>query len=313
MPIVIPRELPAFDKLSSENIFVMNSTRAVSQDIRPIEIAVLNLMPSKIETENQLMRLLGNTPLQVKITLIATSSYKGKNTSENHMHKFYKSLSQVKKMKFDGMIITGAPVETLNFSEVKYWKELQEIFDFVENNVTSTLFICWGAQAALYYYYGIDKVLLPQKLFGVYPCRAEVEHELLLKGMDDEIYIPHSRHTTVNEQKLRQCPDLQVLVSSQKTGAAIIKSTDNRRIFLTGHSEYDRFSLKSEYERDIAKGMDMPLPENYFTDSGHQIVDMKWAGAANLLYYNWLNYYVYQVTPFELYGVSPQKLARQNL
>lgn len=312
MPIVIPRDLPAFDSLSNENIFVMNETRAVTQDIRPIEIAVLNLMPTKIETETQLLRLLGNTPLQVKITLIGTSSYKAKNTSETHLHKFYKSINQVKKMKFDGMIVTGAPVETLDFKEVKYWPELQDIFDFADNNVTCTMFICWGAQAALYYYYGIDKIPLNEKLFGVFPCKAQIEHDLLLKGMDDCIYIPHSRHTAIDEKKVEMCPDLTVLAKSDEAGFSIIKSTDDRRIFLTGHSEYDRYTLKKEYERDLAKGMKIAPPKNYFTDDTMTEVNMSWSGAANLLYYNWLNYYLYQVTPYELYNGVKKKSKPDN-
>ncbi|MEG2456544.1 MAG: homoserine O-succinyltransferase, partial [Clostridia bacterium] len=218
MPIVIPRELPAFESLSNENIFVMQDTRACTQDIRPIEIAILNLMPTKIETETQLLRLLGNTPLQVKVTFIGTSSYQAKNTSETHLHKFYKSLAQVKKMKFDGMIITGAPVETMDFQDVKYWPELQEIFDFVDNNVTSSMFICWGAQAALFYYYGIGKRTLDEKLFGVFDAKPEQSHELLLKGMDDNIKIPHSRHTAVDEEHIRKCPDLSVLATSDDAG-----------------------------------------------------------------------------------------------
>lgn len=308
MPIVIPRELPAFESLSNEKIFVMNDTRAVSQDIRPIEIAILNLMPTKEVTETQLLRLLGNTPLQVKITLINTSSYRSKHISESYLNKFYKSLAQVKKMKFDGMIITGAPVETLAYTDVKYWAELEDILDFAEKNVTSTMFICWGAQAGLYYYYGIEKHILDKKLFGVFDNRAEVAHEPLLKGMDDIIKIPHSRHTAIDEAKLRSCPDLTVLASGEKCGPAIIKSNDNRRIFLTGHSEYDRDTLQNEYNRDIAKGMKIDKPENYFNDDG--TVNMSWIGAANLLYYNWLNYYVYQVTPFALYNGGTEKKSK---
>ena len=299
MPIIIPRDLPAFDSLKSEKIFVMDGTRAVSQDIRPIEIAILNLMPTKEVTETQLLRLLGNTPLQVNVTFIRTTTYKGKHISERYLDKFYKSLQEVKRMKFDGMIITGAPVETLPFDEVKYWKELQEIFNFLDENVTSTIFICWGAQAALYYYYGIDKHILDKKLFGVYNNKKEISHEPLLKGMDDVIRIPHSRHTAVDETKLRACPDLQVLVSGEKCGPSIIKSKDDRRIFLTGHSEYDRDTLLNEYNRDKEKGLDILPPDNYFDKEGE--IDMSWASTANLLYYNWLNYYVYQVTPYELY------------
>jgi homoserine O-succinyltransferase len=312
MPIVIPRDLPAYDALINENIFVMHDVRADSQDIRPIEIAILNLMPTKIETETQLLRLLGNTPLQVNVTFIGTSSYKPKNINDIHLHKFYKSLTQVKKMKFDGMIITGAPVETLDFADVKYWPELQEIFDFVDDNSTSTMFICWGAQAALYYYYGIGKRVLEKKMFGVFDVRAEVPHEPLLKGMDDRIRIPHSRHTGIDEEHVRSCPDLTVLASSDVAGISIIKSNDNRRIFLMGHSEYDRDTLKREYVRDINKGLKIDPPANYFTDETLTDVNMSWSGAANLLYYNWLNYYVYQVTPFELYNDDDIKTSVDN-
>ncbi|HIU83108.1 MAG TPA: homoserine O-succinyltransferase [Candidatus Faecicola pullistercoris] len=300
MPIIIPKDLPAYSSLKLENIFVMNESRAFSQDIRPIEIAILNLMPTKVETETQLMRLLGNTPLQVNITLVGTATYRGTHTPEHHLAKFYKSYDEIKKMKFDGMIITGAPVETLPFNEVKYWNELQEIFDFIDDNVTSTIFICWGAQAALYYYYGIEKHNLPQKMFGVFGNRKTVEHELLLKGMDDIINIPVSRHTAIDEDKVRACPYLQVLAESDEAGISVIKSVDNKRIFLTGHSEYDRDTLKTEYLRDVAKGLDIAPPAHYFTDGPDSAVNMSWSGAANLLYYNWLNYYVYQITPFEI-------------
>lgn len=298
MPIIIPADLPASHSLENENIFVMHSARAISQDIRPIEIAILNLMPTKIETETQLMRLLGNTPLQVNVTLIETKTYRGKHISEGHLERFYKSLDEVKKMKFDGMIVTGAPVETLEFKDVKYWKELNEIFDFIDDNVTSTIFICWGAQAALYYYYGIGKSILPAKLFGVFPNRKAEPLEPLLKGMDDHVYIPHSRHTAIDVDKVRSCPHLKILAEGDKCGPSIIKSVDNRRIFLTGHSEYDRETLKGEYDRDIGKGLNIAPPENYFMPDGE--IDMRWCGAANLLYYNWLNYYVYQMTPYTL-------------
>lgn len=302
MTIVIPRDLPAFDSLLHEKIFVMDGSRAVSQDIRPIEIAILNLMPTKEVTETQLLRLLGNTPLQVNVTLIKTSTYKASHTSETYLDKFYKNLDEIKKMKFDGMIITGAPVETLPFTDVKYWAELQEILDFADENVTSTMFICWGAQAALYYYYGINKHLLDKKLFGVYNNVKCVLHEPLLKGMDDTIMIPHSRHTAIDEDKLKKCPDLEVLVSGEKCGPSIIKSKDNRRIFLTGHSEYDRETLEREYLRDKEKGLEIAPPENYYNADG--TINMSWGSTANLLYYNWLNYYVYQVTPFEIDAIS---------
>lgn len=299
MPIVIPKALPAYSILQKENIFVMPRTRAMTQDIRPIEIAIINLMPTKIETETQLMRLLGNTSLQVNITLVATESYKGKNTPQEHMQRFYKTFDEIKDRHFDGMIITGAPVETMDYDDVKYWEELKKIMDFADKNVTSTINICWGAQAALHYYYGIDKVPYDKKLFGVFPYKAEDEYELLLKGMDDVFYIPMSRHTTVNEEQIRASKDLVVLASNEEQGIAIVKSKDNRKFFFMGHSEYDRDTLKSEYLRDVAKGMDIDKPANYFRNGNVDDVMVTWKSTANLLFYNWLNYYVYQVTPYE--------------
>jgi homoserine O-succinyltransferase len=302
MPIIIPKELPAYQNLTNEKIFIMDKERAGSQDIRPIEIAILNLMPTKVETETQLLRLLGNSPLQVNITFINTASYKSTHVSDDHMRKFYKSLSTVKKMKFDGMIVTGAPVETLEFEDVKYWSELEDIMDFAENSVTSTLYICWGAQAALYHKFGIKKENLEKKLFGIFPTRAVVENDMLLKGMDDTFYIPQSRHTRIDESALRANPNVKILAESEIAGISVAKTHDNKSFFFTGHSEYDRYTLKREYERDIAKGMDIEKPYNYFNDKGE--VDMKWKSTANLLYYNWLNYYVYQVTPFDIQHVA---------
>ena len=300
MPIIISKELPAYDVLRGEKIFVMDSVRAVTQDIRPLEVAIVNLMPTKEVTETQLMRLLGNTPLQVNIHLIGTASYKSTHVSEAHMHKFYRSIDEVRGMKFDGMIVTGAPVETIPFEEVKYWDELVSIMEFARENVTSTIYICWGAQAALYHFYGIGKQLLPKKLFGICPTYATQENDMLLKGMDDTFYIPHSRHTRIDEDAVRKCPHIKVLAVSPEAGIAIAKTHDNRSFFFTGHAEYDRFTLKNEYERDLAKGLAIDPPKDYFVNDDLGVVDMKWRSTANLLFYNWLNYYVYQVTPFEI-------------
>ncbi len=300
MPIVISKDIPAYSALKSENIFVMSDERAFTQDIRPLEIAILNLMPTKVETETQFMRLLSNSPLQVNITLVYTESYKSKNTAAAHLEKFYKTFEEIKDKHFDGMIITGAPVETMPFEEVLYWDELKKIFDFADRNVTSTIYICWGAQAALYYHYGIQKYLLPEKLFGVFPHRKRIEqHDPLLKGIDDIFYIPHSRHTTVHLEDVERVSDLVVLSESDATGLSIAKSKDNKKIFLTGHMEYDRDTLRREYERDVAKGLPIRPPYNYFTDETCSEVRVTWTSAANLFYTNWLNYYVYQVTPFK--------------
>ncbi len=300
MPIVLPKDIPAYSALLQENIFVMNDERAFTQDIRPLEIAILNLMPTKVETETQFMRLLSNSPLQVNITLVYTESYKSKNTAAAHLERFYKKFEDIKDKHFDGMIITGAPVETMPFEEVAYWQELTHIFDFADRNVTSTIYICWGAQAALYYHYGIQKHLLPTKLFGVFPHKKCLEqHDPLLKGIDDVFYIPHSRHTTVWMEDVRRVKDLVVLSESEYTGLSIAKSKDNKKIFLTGHMEYDRDTLKKEYERDVSRGLPVHPPYNYFTDDTCTSVRLTWSSAANLFYTNWLNYYVYQVTPFQ--------------
>ncbi|MDD4316127.1 MAG: homoserine O-succinyltransferase [Clostridia bacterium] len=299
MPIVIPKEIPAYNVLTQENIFVMPKKRAEMQDIRPIEIAIVNLMPTKVVTETQLMRLLGNSPLQVNITLIKTESYKGTNTAQTHMDKFYKSYQEIKDKYFDGMIITGAPVETLEYEDVKYWDELCEIMEFADRKVTSTIFICWGAQAALKYYFGIPKYELQSKLFGVYKNRAVVSYDLLLKGMNDRFSIPHSRYTTIDEGEVYKNEKLQVLAVGDECGISIAKSVDNRKFFFFGHSEYDRETLKNEYLRDLAKGMDVKKPANYFINEDIDNINMSWNSTGNLLFYNWLNYYVYQVTPYE--------------
>ena len=300
MPIVIPRGLPAFESLQSEKIFVMDNKRAVGQDIRPIEIAILNLMPTKETTETQLMRLLSNSPLQINVTLIKTDTYAPTHVADDHMTRFYKSLDEIKKMKFDGMIVTGAPVETLPFEEVKYWHELEQIIDFADKNVTSTIYICWGAQAALYHKFGINKHMLDKKLFGIFPTHAVVKNDMLLKGMDDTFYIPSSRHTAIDETALRENPNIKILAEGEETGVAIAKTLDNKSFFFTGHSEYDRYTLRNEYLRDLEKGLSIERPKNYFANDDVDKVDMKWRSTANLLFYNWLNYYVYQVTPYHL-------------
>lgn len=300
MPIVIPRGLPAFENLQSEKIFVMDKKRAVGQDIRPIEIAILNLMPTKETTETQLIRLLSNSPLQINVTLIKTDTYAPTHVTDDHMNRFYKSLDEIKKMKFDGMIVTGAPVETLPFEEVKYWHELEQIIDFADKNVTSTIYICWGAQAALYHKFGIGKHMLDQKLFGIFPTHAVVKNDMLLKGMDDTFYIPSSRHTSVDEIALRENPDIKILAEGEESGIAIAKTLDNKSFFFTGHSEYDRYTLRNEYLRDLEKGLPIERPKNYFATDDIDKVEMKWRSTANLLFYNWLNYYVYQVTPYHL-------------
>lgn len=298
MPIVIPKELPAFDVLTREKIFVMTSARAISQDIRPIEIAIVNLMPTKIETETQLMRLLGNSSLQINVTLVNMDSYIAKNTPISHMQKFYKVFDEIKDRYFDGMIITGAPVEHMEFEGVAYWQELVKIMDWSTTHVTSTVHICWGAQAGLYHHYGINKHLLDSKLFGIYEVRAEDKYDMLLKGMNDRMYIPMSRHTAIDDDALRKVEGLKVLASGKECGACIIKSEDGKRFFLTGHSEYDRTTLKKEYLRDLDKGLKIERPVNYFEDDGLYNIDLSWRSTAYLLFNNWLNYYVYQVTPY---------------
>lgn len=297
MPIIIPNLLPAYDILTNENIFVMENERANEQDIRPIEIAIVNLMPTKIETETQLLRLLGNSPLQVNLSFIKMATYESQNTSKSHLDKFYLSFDEVKDKKFDGMIVTGAPVEKMDFEEVQYYDELKKIYDFSDKNVTSSIFICWGAQSALNYFYGIEKFLLDEKVFGVYENYRTENLDPLLKGMDDAFNIPMSRHTTINEKQVDECDDLVVLASSE-CGYSVIKDKNDKRIFLTGHSEYDRYTLKEEYLRDKNKGLDIKKPINYFKGDGEDEVKVTWTSTANLLYYNWLNYYVYQVTPY---------------
>lgn len=302
MPIVIDKDIPAFRILTGERIFVMDTDRAFSQEIRPIEIAILNLMPTKETTETQFMRLLSNSPLQVNITLIRTATYNPTHTEQEHLKRFYKSFEEIKGRRFDGMIITGAPVENMPFEEVAYWRELEEILDWTTTNVTSTLFICWGAQAALHYFYGIKKHPLKEKCFGIFALQRVFDgvQEPLMRGISDEFHMPHSRHTIIYAEDIKSVPDLKILAFSRRAGASIIKSRDNKRVFVTGHMEYDRDTLKREYERDRAKGLDIKPPVNYFADKDMTKVKMNWSSTANLFYINWLNYYVYQVTPYKL-------------
>ncbi|MEG0853732.1 MAG: homoserine O-succinyltransferase [Angelakisella sp.] len=301
MPIKIPDQLPAFSVLEQENIFIMTEGRADRQDIRPLRIIILNLMPKKIETETQLLRLLGNSPLQVDIDLLQTSTHQSKNTGAEHLVKFYKTFDEVKENRYDGMIITGAPVETLPFEEVDYWPELCTIMEWSKTHVYSTLHICWGAQAALHYHYGIDKHPLPQKLFGIFRHTLSVKNHPLLRGFDEEFWAPHSRHTTVLAEDVAACKGLSVLSTSQEAGLYLAANGDGRQIFVTGHSEYDRHTLHEEYHRDLDRGLPIAMPENYYPD-GHaeNKPPIRWRSHANLLFSNWLNYYVYQETPFDL-------------
>lgn len=301
MPIRIPNELPAAKTLADENIFVMQENRASTQDIRPLEILVLNLMPTKIVTETQLSRLLGNTPLQVNLELIKTSSHESKNTSLDHMLKFYKTFDEVKDRNFDGFVITGAPVEKMPFEEVEYWDELCEIMEWSKTHTFSTFHICWGAQAGLYYHYGIPKYDLDEKLFGVFHHKVERRSSMLMRGFDDIFNVPHSRHTTIKREDIEKVPELRILASSDKAGIYAIATDGGRQVFITGHSEYDADTLEKEYLRDKNAGLPIHVPENYYpNDDDTQPPIVSWRSHANLLYQNWLNYYVYQYTPFDL-------------
>lgn len=300
MPIVIPRNLPAYKTLKEENVFVMAEKRAETQDIRPLRIAIVNLMPTKEVTETQLIRMLANTPLQVELHLLHMDSHDSKNTDRLHLDNFYKSFEEIKNQKFDGMIITGAPVEFLPFEEVDYWDELAEIMEFTKHNVFSTLHICWGAQAGLYYHFGINKYELPKKLFGVFLHTVKDLKSELTRGFDEEFYAPHSRHTQVRREEIKAIPDLKILAESSVAGPHIIATKNKRQIFVQGHAEYDKDTLKSEYERDIAKGIEMNIPDNYYIeDDPSKGVVVKWKGHANLFFANWLNY-IYQETPYDL-------------
>ena len=305
MPIKIPNDLPAVKTLQEENIFVMTHTRASTQDIRPLRIVLLNLMPKKIETETQLSRLLGNTPLQIELELVRMKSHEAANTPQHHLLSFYKTFDDIRDERFDGMVITGAPVEQMPFENVDYWPELCQIMAWSKTNVHSTLHICWGAQAGLYYHYGIEKQQLPKKLFGVFPHRVEYKRSILFRGFDDEFMVPHSRHTTVRREDIEKIDDLRILASSEEAGVYAVYTNMGRRNLNTGHSEYDADTLKNEYLRDIAAGKPIELPKNYFPDDDPTRQPLvRWRSSANLLFSNWLNYFVYQTTPYDLRSLT---------
>ena len=305
MPIQIPNDLPAASVLQQENIFVMTEERAVSQDIRPLEIVLLNLMPTKIVTETQLTRVLGNTPLQVHLELMHTSTHVSKNVAPEHLLTFYKSFSELKHRKFDGMVITGAPVENMPFEEVDYWPELCEIMEWSKTNVHSTFHICWGAQAGLYYHYGIPKYPLKEKMFGVFEHKADYKRSILLRGFDDTFWAPHSRHTTILREDIEAVAELKILASSEKAGIYALMNDQGRQIFVTGHSEYDADTLQREYLRDKNLGLPIRVPENYFPDDDDTKPPVvRWRSHANLLFSNWLNYFVYQTTPYDIMTIG---------
>ncbi len=313
MPITVVKDLPAVHKLAEENIFVMDSVRAETQAIRPLEILLVNLMPTKEVTETQILRALSNTPLQLNMTLLHTASHKATNTDEEYLHTFYRTFDQVKDKFFDGMIITGAPVELMPFESVDYWDELVEIMDWSEDHVFSTLYLCWGAQAGLYHHFGIDKQVMDHKLFGVY------EHEIyniqpnLLRGFDEVFWMPHSRHTTNSLAEVKANRNLEILAGSEVTGAAIVRSKDNKHIFVFGHAEYDRDTLKREYDRDRSRGLDIAVPDNYYPDDNPSKVPIvRWRSVSTLLYTNWLNYYVYQETPYIIEQIQKMKFERDK-
>lgn len=301
MPIQVQGDLPAKKILEDENIFVMEESRAQHQDIRPLQIAILNLMPLKEDTEVQLLRSLSNTPLQLDITFLTTSSYIGHNTPTSHLDKFYLTFQDIKDKRFDGMIITGAPVEKMEFEEVIYWKELSDIMEWTKTNVTSTLHICWGAQAGLYYHYGLKKRLMPQKISGIYKHKVMRRKEPLVRGFDDIFFAPHSRDTQVLREDIAACKDLTILAESDEAGVFLCMAQDGKQVFVMGHPEYDRITLDKEYKRDTAKGMDMAVPKNYYPeDDSTKRPVLTWRAHANTLYSNWINYKVYQITPYEL-------------
>lgn len=307
MPIQIPNDLPAAGTLQQENIFVMTENRAISQDIRPLEIVLLNLMPTKVATETQFSRLLGNTPLQVRLELMHTTTHVAKNTSQDHLLNFYKSFDELKDRKFDGMIITGAPVEQMEFEDVDYWQELCQIMEWSKTHVHSTLHICWGAQAGLYYHYGVPKKDLPEKLFGVFAHKADYKRSILMRGFDDIFWVPHSRHTTVLREDIEAAPGLKILASSEKAGVYAVMNKAGRQIFVTGHSEYDPDTLEKEYLRDKNQGLPISVPENYYpNDDDTMDPIVRWRGHANLLFSNWLNYFVYQTTPYDIMNIGTE-------
>lgn len=301
MPLIIPNELPAAETLQSENIFTMEVGRSSTQDIRPLKIVIVNLMPTKIATETQLARVLSNSPLQVEMTLVTMGSHESTHISQEHMDSFYKTIDEIKDEYFDGMILTGAPVEKLPYEEVDYWKELCEIFEFAKKKVYSSMFICWGAQAALYYHYGIDKHIIDKKIFGVFEHRVLRPHNPLVRGFDEVFYAPHSRYTEVRREDIEKEKALRILADSDKVGPHIISTENGRQIFVMGHQEYDKGTLAGEYRRDLGKGLDTPVPENYFkNDDPQDEILFRWRSHASLLFSNWLNYYVYQNTPYDI-------------
>ncbi|SFI91764.1 homoserine O-succinyltransferase [Paenibacillus sp. UNC496MF] len=301
MPIKVPDQLPAKDILAEENIFVMDESVAYHQDIRPLRIAVLNLMPNKEVTETQLLRLIGNTPLQVEVVLIHPKTHTSKNTSAQHLDSFYKTFDDIKHLYFDGMVITGAPVETMDFEDVNYWEELKDIMDWSARKVTSTFHICWAAQAGLYHHYGVPKHDLSEKMFGVFPHQIEKRNVPLMRGFDEQFFVPQSRHTEVRREDIEKVADLDILSHSPEAGVYLVASRNGRQIFVTGHSEYDPASLKAEYDRDRAKGLDIAIPKNYYPNDDPSKQPLStWRSHANLLFSNWLNYYVYQQTPYDL-------------
>ena len=305
MPIQIPNDLPAAETLKQENIFVMTQTRAETQHIRPLEIVLLNLMPTKIVTETQLSRLLGNTPLQVHLELMTMSSHQSRNVSQEHLLTFYKTFEELKDRKFDGMVITGAPVELMDFEQVDYWPELCRIMEWSKTHVHSTFHICWGAQAGLYYHYGIGKQLLPEKLFGVFRHQADYKRAILLRGFDDTFWVPHSRNTTVSRESIEAVPGLKIIASSEEAGVYAVMSKEGRQIFVTGHGEYDPETLRNEYFRDLGQGLMTSVPKNYFPeDDPTREPIVRWRGHANLLFSNWLNYFVYQTTPYDIMTIG---------
>ena len=309
MPLIIPKNLPAYDELQKENVFIMHQERAMSQHIRPLRILLLNLMPTKVETETQLLRILGNTPLQVEIQLLQTATHVAKNISAAHLTSFYYTLDQVRDQKFDGMIVTGAPVELMEFEEVDYWDELCEIFEWSRTNVYSSLFICWGAQAALHYFYGIQKHLLPEKLVGVFPHHTANVYHPLMRGLDDIFLMPHSRHTTVLREDIDNTESLVILANSRLAGVSVIASKSGRRFFLSGHPEYDRMTLANEYYRDVNKGLNPKVPYHYFPENNPALSpELSWRSTATILFANWLNYYVYQQTPYDLHDLEQRTL-----
>jgi len=305
VPIKIPNALPATEVLQAENIFVMTETRAITQDIRPLKILLLNLMPTKVATETQFARVLGNTPLQVELTLLHTGTRRSKNVSPEHLLSFYRTFDEVKSGKYDGLIITGAPVEHLAFEEVEYWRELCDIMEWSKTHVTSTLHICWGAQAGLYYHYGVPKVNLAEKLFGVYPHEVERKNAILFRGFDDIFHVPHSRHTTVSRADIEAVPTLKILSASPVAGIYAVMTDGGRQVYVTGHPEYDRETLQNEYQRDVAAGKPIAPPENYYPNDDPLVGPLvSWRGSGHLFYANWLNYFVYQTTPYDLGEIS---------